>query len=285
MIPDVGWACPGTNQFPAPSPRKPDSTISGVNRRAAAALPWGSPRVTRTVMPLFSWRDRWHGPGGGRELLALAWPLIVSNSFFTLQIAIDRALLSHSSSDEVAAAMAAVLLFWTPFALLQFTANYATVFVSQYLGAGRPSRVGPAVGQSLYFSVVAGLVFLAVVWPSAVLGLGVMLRPRYRREFATHRLGQFEPELFRRLLRFGIPNGIMVALDALAFTLFTFLVGRLGAVELAATSVAFTLNAVVFLPAMGVAQAVEVLVGRRLGEDRPDVAERTTWTGTLIVGA
>ena len=114
-------------------------------------------------------------------------------------------------------------------------------------------------------------------------GLALMLRPRYRAEFATHLAWRFEPALFRRLLRFGIPNGIMVALDGLAFTLFTFLVGRLGPTELAATSVAFTLNAVAFLPAMGIAQAVEVLVGRRLGEDNPDVAERTTWTGVTLV--
>src|SRR3954469_9736967 len=112
-------------------------------------------------------RDRWTGPGGGREVFALAWPLIVSNSFFTLQIALDRALLARHASETVGAAMPAVLLFWTPFALLQFTTNYVSVFVSQYVGAGRPHRVGPAVGQSLYFAVVAGLVFLAVVAPLA----------------------------------------------------------------------------------------------------------------------
>jgi MATE family multidrug resistance protein len=76
----------------------------------------------------------------------------------------------------------------------------------------------------------------------------------------------------------------MAALDGLAFLLFTILVGWMGPVPLAATSVTFTLNAVAFLPAMGVAQAVEVLVGRRLGEDRPDVAERTTLTGLWQVG-
>jgi MATE family multidrug resistance protein len=325
-------------------------------------------------------RDRWTGPGGGRELLALAWPLVVSNSFFTLQIALDRALLSRHASETVAAAMPAVLLFWTPFALVQFTANYVSVFVSQYVGAGRPYRVGPAVGQSLYFSVVAGLLFVAVIvplagpvvawaghsaalqadeatylrclafaappmlltaaassfftgrgdsrtvlginavgfavngflcaalirgqwgfpawgiagagwatvagsWAAAVFALALMLRPRYRLEFATHRAWRFEPALFLRLLRFGLPNGLMMALDGLAFLLFTILIGQMGEIPLAATSVTFTLNAIVFLPAMGVAQAVEVLVGRRLGEDRPDLAERTTLTGLWLVGA
>jgi MATE family multidrug resistance protein len=324
-------------------------------------------------------RTWWNAPGGGRELLALAWPLIVSNSFFTLQIALDRALLSQQASETVGAAMPAVLLFWTPFALVQFTANYVTVFVSQYVGAERPRRVGPAVGQALYFSVAAGLLFVSVVaplaetvvavaghtealqtdeatylrclafaappmlltaaassfftgrgdsrtvlginavgfavngffcvalisghwgfpawgiagagwstvigsWAAAMFALALILRPRFRNEFATDQAWRFEPELFLRLMRFGLPNGLMMALDGLAFLLFTIMVGQMGPVPLASTSVTFTLNAVAFLPAMGVAQAVEVLVGRRLGEDRPDVAERTTVAGLWLVG-
>ena len=125
---------------------------------------------------------------------------------------------------------------------------------------------------------IAGAGWATVVgsWAAAMVALGLMLRPRYRKEFATDRAWRFEPALFLRLLRFGLPNGLMVALDGLAFLLFTILIGRMGPVPLAATSVTFTLNALAFLPAMGVAQAVEVLVGRRLGEDRPDLAERTT---------
>src|SRR5437868_6128647 len=40
------------------------------------------------------WSQQWHQEGGGRELLQLAVPLILSSSFMTLQIAIDRILLS-----------------------------------------------------------------------------------------------------------------------------------------------------------------------------------------------
>src|SRR5260370_29915269 len=111
-----------------------------------------------------TWKQRWCQEGGGRELLRLALPLILSSSFLTLQVSIDRALLSHFSSDAVAAAMPAAMLYWTPFLLLQNIANYAMTFVAQYTGAGRPERVGPAVWQSLYFAVVAGVAFLGL-WP------------------------------------------------------------------------------------------------------------------------
>jgi MATE family multidrug resistance protein len=311
--------------------------------------------------------------GGSAELLRLALPLILSNSFWALQVAIDRAFLARLSSDAVAAAMPALILLWTPLTLLQNTANYATTFVAQYVGAGRPRRVGPAVWQALYFAVVGGVLMIGMYpfagplmalgghaphlqeleityyhclcfsglpilitaaansffagrsdswtvmlvdtagmavnaltayclvfghfgfpalgiagagWAavvgsstSAMLSLGLMFRPRHRIEFATVDGRQFDADLCKRLLRFGLPNGMQWALEALAFTVFLFLVGRLGASELAATSITFTLNMVAAFPVLGVGQAVAILVGQRLGQNRPELAERTTWTG------
>ena len=43
---------------------------------------------------------------------------------------------------------------------------------------------------------------------SALLGLVLFLRPRYRNEFATWSGWRFDPALFRRLLRFGVPAQI-----------------------------------------------------------------------------
>jgi MATE family multidrug resistance protein len=329
-----------------------------------------------------TWKQHWQREGGGQELLRVAVPLILSSSFLTLQLTIDRAMLSQASSDTVAAAIPAALLYWTPLTLLQNIAGYATTFVAQYTGAGRHQRVGPAVWQALHFSLVAGIAFLAFIpladqlvalgghtaaiqaleatyfrclcfaalpalvvaatnsffsgrgetwvvllndavglavnvvllyglvfghwglpslgiagagWAtvagsttSALLALTLFLRPKYRSEFATANW-HFEGELFRRLLRFGFPNGLQWMLDALAFTFFLFLVGRLGDVELAATNIAFSINMVGLLPMLGMGQAVGVLVGQRLGQDRPSVAARSAWTGfwlaTVYIGA
>jgi MATE family multidrug resistance protein len=83
-------------------------------------------------------------------------------------------------------------------------------------------------------------------------------------------------------LRFGLPSGFQWFLDGLAFTAFVVLIGRLGDAELAATSIAATLNLLAFLPPMGIAQAVAVLVGQRLGQDRPDLAEQSAWAGLRV---
>lgn len=319
------------------------------------------------------WTEHWRAEGGGRELLRLAFPLILSNSFWTLQITIDRVLLSKYSSDAVAAALPAAVLFWIPFALLQNIAGYAAIFVAQYTGAGRPHRVGPAVWQALHFSVVAGIAFLGLLplaeplmalnrhspavqeletvyfrclcfaalpmllvqaasafftgrgdswtamlinatacavnvlldyawifgrwgfpawgiagagwatvagsWASAILALALLFRRRYRDEYHTLRGWRLDRPLFGRLMWFGGPAGLQWMLEALAFNVFLLLVGRLGDGPLTATSIALAINLFAFIPMMGVGQAVSVLVGQHLGQDRPELAERSTWLG------
>lgn len=315
------------------------------------------------------------GAGGSGELLKLAFPLVLSNAFWTLQMTIDRIMLSRQNSDAVGAAMTAAVLYWVPLALLQQTAAYATTFVAQYIGAGRKERVGPAVWQAIYFSFATGLGFLLLVpliaplvalsghspellelettflkclcfatlplllmasingffagrgeswpvlwvyaagavvtvvldyawiyghwgfaesgiagagwatvcgaWASALVGVGLILRTRYRKEFETLAGWRFDRALFWRLMRFGIPSGMQYGLEALAFSIFLILVGQLGATELTATSVAFTINTVVLVPMLGFGQAVSVLVGQRLGHNQPRLAAQSTIIGVV----
>jgi MATE family multidrug resistance protein len=311
-----------------------------------------------------------------RELLRLAWPFILGQSFWTLQIILDRILLSRSSIEAVGAGMAAVMVFWSALTLFQFTANYATTFVAQYTGAGQPRRAGAVTGQALWFALAGGIAFLgllplagpivevighasvlqhleaiyfrclcfsalpilvtsaassffagrgdsrtvlwlncvglvvngSVAWvlifghfgfepmgiagagwatvagttASAMLSLALLLRPHFVREFGNGWGWAFDRELFGRLMWFGIPQGIGIALETLAFALFLLFIGRLGEADLAATSIACTLNLLAFLPMMGVGQAIEVLVGQHLGADRPDEAERSVWSGLIF---
>lgn len=312
-------------------------------------------------------------PGGSRELLTLALPLVVSQSFMTVQVFVDTILLARHDPREMAASFPAVMWFWLPFGLLQVTAGYVSTFVAQYTGAGRPERVGPAVWQGIHFAALAGLLFLLMIpaaphlialgghtpalqrleviylrclcgaalpmlvmaavngffsgrgrtwtvlgievagtavnvalalvlifgragfpelgiagagwatvagsWASALLALGLLLRPRYREEFDT--LGGWRPDraLFGRLMTYGGPAGMQVFLDVLVFHVFVQLVGRLGEAATGATTLTVRLNMVAFLPMMGLGQAVSILVGQRLGADRPDLAEHSAYTG------
>lgn len=97
------------------------------------------------------------------NLLKLSFPLILSNFFLALQFTIDRTMLAWADSDMVAAAFSAAMIFWVPLIGLSGTAGFCMTFVAQYIGAGRPRRVGPVVNQALYFSLVSGLMFIGLV--------------------------------------------------------------------------------------------------------------------------
>ena len=107
----------------------------------------------------------------------------------------------------------------------------------------------------------------------------MLLKRKYRREFNTLWGWRLERELFGRLLKYGGPAGAQVFLDVLVFHVFVQLVGRLGEAATAATTLTVRLNMVAFLPMLGMGQAVSILVGQRLGADRPDLAERSAYTG------
>ena len=113
---------------------------------------------------------------------------------------------------------------------------------------------------------------------AAALFFILMIRPTFNRQYRTLSGWQFKPELFKRLIKYGLPNGLQFLLEILAFTIFIMLVGNLGVVELAASNIAFNINTLAFMPMYGLSIAVSVLVGQRLGENRPVMAEKTTWS-------
>jgi MATE family multidrug resistance protein len=120
---------------------------------------------------------------------------------------------------------------------------------------------------------------------SQVLGCGfylaLMARRSLRERFRTFDL-RFEPALFGRLVRYGLPAGLQYSLEIGAFALFMMIVGRIGAAPLAASGIAFNLNMIVFMPMLGLGVAVSSLVGRYLGAERPDLAERATRTAVAM---
>lgn len=318
------------------------------------------------------WRDFWHGPGGGRDVLLIAYPLILSQLSFTLQTISDRLFLTWYSSAAVAGAVTGLFATLALIGLFVGTGEYLTTFISQYLGAGRPRRVGPVLWQGIYFSLLAGVLVAALApltgvafalaghdplltdyettyarilmlgaapvilmatlstffagrgetrvvlvvnlaitaldvvlnylwifgkggfpragvagaaWSTvlsqavgALLYLALVFRPAHREAFATVSGWRPDPRLFRRFLRFGLPSGLQYSLEIMAFALFMIIVGRKGVTPLAASGIAFNLNMIVFMPTIGLGVGVAALVARYLGAERPEAAERTTWS-------
>jgi MATE family multidrug resistance protein len=70
--------------------------------------------------------------------------------------------------------------------------------------------------------------------------------------------------------------------EAASFTLLTHFVAKSASSEGAATGLAFNVNSIAFIPIFGVSIAVSTLVGQKLGENRPELAARATWTSLVI---
>ncbi|MBX3441846.1 MAG: MATE family efflux transporter [Planctomyces sp.] len=113
---------------------------------------------------------------------------------------------------------------------------------------------------------------------AACAAFAYMIRRTNRRERYPFRAEQrLDAGLLRRMLRFGLPNGVQFLVDIGAYLLLVLVIGRLGTVPLAATNLAFNLNSLAFIPMMGLGTAVLTIVGRRIGEGRPEIAARSVW--------
>jgi MATE family multidrug resistance protein len=313
----------------------------------------------------------WSRRCGGREVLTLAIPLVVSTGSWTLMNFIDRMFLLWHSTDEMAAAMPAGMVHFALVCLPLGVASYVNTFVAQYHGAGHPRRIGPAVWQgvrvgllcvplyltliplapwlfrlaghdarmahfeAIYFQTVAwgaGAEVIAAALSAFFTGLGInrvvmvvdlsanvmngvldyglifghfglqalgiegagwatvtslwfrvvayaawMMLPRYRRPYQLGN-AHWQPALFFRLLRYGGPSGLQMLVDIAGFTVFLLLVGTLGPEALAATTLAFNVNTLAFVPMLGLGIALSTMVGQQLGRDRPQMAVRAAWT-------
>lgn len=136
-------------------------------------------------------------------------------------------------------------------AALNVVLNYGLIFGN--FGLPRLGIVGAGLATGL--SSVAGLVF----------ALTLFLRRENRREFGTWPARLFDMTLLKRLLRFGFPNGLQFVLDLIAFNLFVVFLGRISQQVLEATNIAFALNALAFLPLIGVGMTASILVGQGIG--------------------
>lgn len=133
--------------------------------------------------------------------------------------------------------------------------DYVLVF-----GVGPFPEMGIA-GAAIATVISQALMALLFVW--LVFGL------KSHREFGVFSARRFDLALFKRLMSFGLPGGVQFFVDIFTFTFFVFMVGRLGAVELAATNIVFAINTIGFLPMIGMSVTVSTLVGQALGANRP----------------
>jgi MATE family multidrug resistance protein len=135
----------------------------------------------------------------------LAYPLILGHLSFTIQTFVDRLFLTWYSPEAVAGAVTGLFAVWSIIALFTGTGEYLTTFVAQYLGSGRPHRIGPAMWQGIYFSIGAGLLVAA---------LSPLAAPTFDLAGHDSALRGYEVAYARALLLGAFPVILMATLSA-----------------------------------------------------------------------
>jgi MATE family multidrug resistance protein len=133
--------------------------------------------------------------------------------------------------------------------------------------------VGPFPEMGIHGAALATVASWAVV--TGLLALQGMTRENDRR-YAVCRITWPERTRMGRLLRYGVPSSLQLTMDILAFAYFSLMVGRIGRMELAVTNIVFSINALAFMPMLGLSVGTSTLVGQCMGNRRPDGAEGVT---------
>jgi len=308
--------------------------------------------------------ERWANPNGYRDVLAISLPLVASMGSITLMQFTDRMFLANYSVDTITAALPAGIASFTSISFFMGVANYANAFVAQYTGARALNRVGAAVWQGIYFSLMSAILLACLLFVSEdlfdlighsphirslevtyfnilTLGAGIVVlgsamacfytgrgrtwtvmfvyitgatvnipldyclingvgpfpelgivgaaiatvaasaviviifsflifSPANRTRFGTWAMRAFDRGLFGRLMRFGMPSGIQFFLEIFGFTFFIQMLGRIGDVELAASNIVLSIQALAFLPMVGFHIGNATLVGQAIGRGHPE---------------
>lgn len=140
--------------------------------------------------------------------------------------------------------------------LFNIGANYVLMFGKLGLPALGLAGIGWASALSLW-----GMFFALTVY--------ILKQRRYQVYGIFKHLTQFEPWIFRDLVRVGLPVGVLAMVETGMFTVTTFLMGRLGNITLAAHQIALQTAAITFMVPLGISFATTVRVGQCLGQQNP----------------
>ncbi len=187
-----------------------------------------------------------------KEINKLALPAILYNIAEPLLGLVDTAVIGQMSGDTVAAqagiGLAAGLISTLVWGLAQIRTAVSSL-VSQYLGKGKLESIKSLVPQSLYFSILVGIVFWALTASFFLPIANFMFQ-----EDSTKVLG-FANEYYQ-IRAFGLPLSLLIAgffgvfrgYQNTSFAMYTALIG--GALNILLDII--LVNGWLFFPAMGV---------------------------------
>lgn len=227
--------------------------------------------------------------------LALTVGVIVSGAFF---LGADQ-LMSLLASDAEVAALAAVylatLMLFYPLAFVSDTIENAFVGwgdapAAMYINLGMVGTnivldpflifgIGPFPALGVQGAAVASGIGILVG-----LSIGIAFAMGFRDSFTLDRRRLRPKSVFiREIIDVGAPiTGQRAASDVVRVMIIGLVAVTAGAAGVAAFTVGARVATLAVIPAIGLQQAAQAMIGQNLGADRPDRAFRTTTVGVLF---
>ncbi|WP_424244890.1 MATE family multidrug resistance protein [Elusimicrobium posterum] len=103
-----------------------------------------------------------------------------------------------------------------------------------------------------------------------------------QKNYRVGKLAGFYKPAFLRLIKYGVPNGFGFFMDVLSFSIFTFMVGHLDMLSLAASNIVLSMQSLSFMPILGLGLGVQVVVGRYMGMKRADQVTKVVKNASKI---
>jgi MATE family multidrug resistance protein len=105
------------------------------------------------------------------------------------------------------------------------------------------------------------------------------------RTHGTRGSRRLEWSLMRRIMRYGYPSGFQFLMEIVAFAFFAVAAGKLGSEVLAANNMVLSVESMLYIPMLGVGQAVSILTGQSIGRGAPLEGRAATVSGIAITSA
>lgn len=271
--------------------------VGGISSFVPAAFMLGVLTVVNTYVSQNLGAGRLHRCG------QYAWAGMVVATCFALLAQLltipAGAIMRSFDHGENAAALEAMYFRYMLLNLIPFLT--AKVLEQFFYGLGRPNVVLVSSFLANAFNIFANWVLIYGHWGFPALGLegaaigtvtgttlmlgilaAVFLSRRTHERYATRRPRDMKLRECGEILRIGWPAGVQFSQDVLAWGVITaFLVGKFGMDHLAANTTVIRYMSLSFMPAVGIGIATTALVGRYIGERRPDLALRRVRAGLI----
>ena len=277
-----------------------------------ASLPAGV--LTFCLMSLFTatagyagtFVAQYHGAGDRRATIrscaAGVWLTVLFLPFFALLLPLCSWILSLAARDAALFALEDRYAFWmllgAPLVSLHWVLSGYLTGRNRVVANALVTVAGCAVNVGLDLWLIFGggglpalglegagiATFASVALQDAALA-AIVLAEREVRALPRRELLRPDWGLVRRIVRFGLPSGVQLCFDMASFSVFILLTGRLDALSLTTSNVAFSINNLAFSPLIGFGTVASILAGQFQGAGRPHVAQasvmrclRLAWT-------